>query len=286
MSTPPKPEKPSTYFVQDRSNQDEMYRLQGQDQLLTTGMGGVLPEQPDLTRFRTILDVGCGTGAWLIEVAKTIPTCTRLVGVDVSRTFTDYARAQAEAAGVSDRVEFHTMDALLMLNFPDHTFDLVNQRFVAGWVRTWEWPKLLSEHRRVGRRDGIVRITEPDLGWKCNSPALTRLIDLYLQAFHQAGHLFAPTANGVASELARLLHQHQLLEVQTRSTIINYRPDSLQGQSMLEDIKVVYRTGLPFLRKRMRVPDDYEQIYQNMLVEVQLPDFQATWNVLTAWGTI
>jgi ubiquinone/menaquinone biosynthesis C-methylase UbiE len=284
MSTPSKPEKPSTYFVQDRSNQDEMHRLQGQDQLLTTGMGGVLPEQPDLTRFRTILDVGCGTGGWLIEVAKTIPTCTRLVGVDVSRTFTDYARAQAEAAGVSDRVEFRTMDALLMLNFPDHSFDLVNHRLASGWIRTWEWPKLLSEYRRVSRRDGIVRITEPEVAWESNSPALSRIVELYIQAFYQAGHLFTPTANGVNGELARLLSLHGLLEVQTRSCAIEYRAGTPGGQRMFEDARVVYRTALPFLRKWMRVPEDYEQTYQQMLVEMQQPDFVETWNVLTAWG--
>ena len=33
------------------------------------------------------------------------------------------------------------------------------------------------------------------------------------------------------------------------------------------------------------VPDDYEEIYQQMLTEMQQPDFVATWTLLTAWGT-
>src|SRR5579883_1183831 len=142
-------EHPSTYFVEDRENKEELKRLQAQDQLLTGSMGGVLPEQPDPGSFQRVLDVGCGTGGWLIEVARTYPTMTHLVGVDVSRTMVAYARERARAEGVDDRVEFRVMDALRMLEFPDQTFDLVNQRLGQGYLRTWEWSKLLQEYQRV-----------------------------------------------------------------------------------------------------------------------------------------
>jgi SAM-dependent methyltransferase len=115
---PRKARKTGTYFVQNRSNWEELHRLHIQNHLLTTGMGGVLPEQPYLTLFRNTLDVGCGTGAWLIEVAKALLTSTRLIGGDASSIFIDSAQDQAEAAGVSDWVEFHTMDAFHRLKVP------------------------------------------------------------------------------------------------------------------------------------------------------------------------
>ena len=287
MSTPPIPEKPGTYFVQDhRSNQEEMRRLLTQNQLLTAGMGGVLPEQSDLSRFRSVLDVGCGTGGWLIEVAKTIPSSTKLVGVDVNHTFIDYARAQAEEAGVSNRVEFRIMDALHILEFPDNSFDLINHRFASSWLRTWDWPGILQEYQRVGRRGGVVRVTEPGIAWEGNSPALSSLTELSRQALYKAGHLFAPARDGITSELAHLLDQHGLQAVQTRSNVIEYRAESPEGQSFLEDIRLIYRTGLPFLRKWTRVPENHEQNYQQMLNEMQQPDFVATWTLLTAWGKV
>src|SRR5262245_25036644 len=112
LSQLPRREHPSTYFVQDRSNVDELTRLRIQDQMVTASMGGVLPEQPDPSRFQRVLDVGCGTGGWLIEVAKTYPSIKELVGVDISGKMLEAASQLAQAEGVADRVTFRHMDAL------------------------------------------------------------------------------------------------------------------------------------------------------------------------------
>jgi ubiquinone/menaquinone biosynthesis C-methylase UbiE len=286
ISPEPKREQLSTYFVEDRSNQDELDRLQIQDHLLTVGMGGVLPEQPDPTAFPRVLDVGCGTGDWLIELAKTIPTCSLLIGVDASLKFVEYARAQAAAAQVSDRVEFHVADALRMLEFPDSYFNLVNHRLASSWLRTWDWRKLLQEYQRVCRPGSVVRVTETEWMIESTSPALLRLTELLLQAFHQAGNLFTPTRDGITSKLAHLLDQHGLQQIQTRNYTLEYRAGTPEWHYYFENYKLGFRTGLPFLRKWTRVPDDYEEIYQQMLSEMQQPSFVAIQGLLTAWGRV
>ena len=45
--TGPQKEHPSAYFVQDRSNLEEMARLSIQDKMLNTMMGGVLDDTVD-----------------------------------------------------------------------------------------------------------------------------------------------------------------------------------------------------------------------------------------------
>ncbi|HEY0756875.1 MAG TPA: class I SAM-dependent methyltransferase [Ktedonobacteraceae bacterium] len=284
MSDEPKQEHPSTYFVQDRSNKEEMNRLRVFDRTLNTVMGGVLPEQASRDPFGTVLDIGCGTGGWLIELAKTTPTCTWLVGVDVSRAFVEEANIQAQAAGVSDRVKFQTMDALRMLEFPRNSFDLVNQRSGVSWLRTWDWPKLLHECQRVCRPGGVVRITEPEVVIKSKAPAFSRLQGLWLQAFFQAGHLFTPSSDGLTKELARLQERHGLQAVQTRAHIIEYRANTPELHFVVENNKLFFRTILPFLQKWTHVPENYDALYQEMLSEMQQPDFAATAGLLTAWG--
>jgi len=174
----PRREYPSTYFLRDRASLDEMTRLDIQNELITDGMGGVLPEQPNPTSFKRILDVACGTGGWLIQAAKTYPNLTRLVGIDVNAHLIDHARARAQAEQVSDRVDFQVMDALLILEFPKGYFDLVNLRSATSFMRTWNWPKMLSEMQRVARPGGVIRITEA-LRMHSNSPAVIRLMALF-----------------------------------------------------------------------------------------------------------
>ena len=123
--TEPLKEAESTYFVQDRSILDEMKRLDIQDKMLNIQMGGVLPELADPTTLRRVLDVGCGTGYWLMETARAYPTIERLYGGDISGKIIAYARTQAESVGLAQRVQFQTMDALRILEFPASYFDLV-----------------------------------------------------------------------------------------------------------------------------------------------------------------
>jgi ubiquinone/menaquinone biosynthesis C-methylase UbiE len=282
---PAKPrELAGTYFVEDRSNQEELARLRIQDNMLTRCMGGVLPEQIDPTNMKRVLDVGCGTGGWLIELAKTYPSISLLVGADISSRMVNYARAQAEAEGVSDRVEFHVMDALRMLEFPDGYFDLVNQRFGSSYLRTWDWPKLIDEFRRVTRLDGIIRFTESDMV-SSNTEAFMKLHDLGIEVFFNSGHLFTREIESIMENLPRLLERYGVKNVQTRAYRLEFPAGTPEGNIFAEDMRYFFRVLVPFLRRWTKVPSDYEATYQQVLAELQRPDFVGKWNLLAAWGT-
>ena len=277
-------EHESTYVVQDRSNVEEMTRLSIQDKMLTKGQGGVLEDVADPQLLQRVLDVGCGTGGWLMETAKTYPTIKMLVGVDISLKMVKYAQAQAESLGLGERVQFRTMDALRALDFREGFFDLINQRLGASWLRTWEWKKILLEYQRVARADGIIRITESDAWSGGNSPALTKLCNLILEAGYHSGLFFHSRRDGVTSELPRLMTQHGFRHVQTRVHTLVYRAGTNAHQSFYEDMFYAFRVALPFLQKWTNVPKDYQEIYQQALKEMQQPDFVVTWNMLTVWG--
>lgn len=277
-------EHPSTYFVQDRSSRDEMARLEVQDKMLTVGMGGVLPGLTDYSHLRRVLDVGCGTGGWLMEMARTYPGIERLVGADVSSKMLTYASTRAEAECLYDRVRFQTMDALRILEFSPGYFDLVNQRLGASWVRTWEWTKLLSEYQRVTRPGGIIRITEMNACIESNSPALTKINNIVLETSYRSGRLFTPCSDGITRELAHLMVQHGIRDVQTRVHTVICRAGTVEGESFYEDMAYGLRGSLPFLQKWTNVPSNYSELCKQVLEEMQQPDFVATWTLLTAWG--
>ena len=282
----------STYFV-DRSNQEEWARLAVQDQMITEGMGGPLPEQPATLELKRVLDVSCGPGGWLIQIAKRYPDIPQLIGIDVNADLLNYAREQARIEGVSDRVEFHVMDALLILEFPKQYFDLVNARFITSYMRTWNWAKLIDEMRRITRIGGTIRLTEIEQV-HTNIPAPIRLTETLSDALYNAGHLFSPGKTeglysqgtlGVARDLSRLLAQYGVENIQTRSSHLEFPHGTPQGHHFAEDLRLGFRTFVPFMRKWSRVPENYDQLYEEMLTGIEQPDFTGAWDLLTAWGT-
>ena len=280
---PRKSELQSTYFVQDRRKKEEFTRLTIQDHMITTSMGGVLPEQPDPTIFHHALDVACGTGGWAIEAAKVYPSMS-LVGIDISERMIHYARELAKTEQVSDHVEFHVMDALYTLEFAPASFDLVNLRLGVSFVRTWDWPNLVEEFKRITRQGGIIRLTECDAA-ESNSPSQRRFADLLHQALYNAGNCFRPQHDGLTSELAPLLIRHGLGNVQTQEHILTYRAGTPESRLFAEDTQYLFQMLRPFIQKWTRLPEDYDALYHQALTEMQQADFVATWKFVTAWGS-
>lgn len=285
MATPnePRREHPSTYVVQDRSSEEELSRLRLQDELITDSMGGVLSEQPNASSFRSVLDVGCGSGNWALAVARTYPEMS-VAGVDISGRMIEFARAQATEQGVSDRVEFRVMDALRMLEFPNNSFDLVNLRFGVSWMRKWDWPKLISEFQRISRPGGVIRVTELQVVQESSSPAFTQLQEMLQCALFRAGHLFEQETTGLTAHLVPLLTQHSVQQVQTKAYSLEYRAGTPQGQAYYEGWMYALRTFRPFLQKWGCLSANYDEIRQQALDEMQRSDFHVTTPMLTAWG--
>lgn len=278
-----KKEQPSTYFVQDRQNKLELARLTVQDRMVTALMGSVLPEQTDASRFRRVLDVGSGSGSWAIEAAQAHPEMT-LIGVDISQRMVQYAREQAVLQRVDDRVEFHTMDALRKLEFPDDYFDLVNLRFGVSFMRTWDWYNLLNEMIRITRSGGTIRLTDNEIVHESNSPALTRFFEIIRHALFSAGHLFEEENTGLTAHLADMLARHGCRQVQTQRFALEFRGGTANAEAYYDDAAHVGQTLRPFIQKWGGLPDDYDGVYQQTLADIRRQDFQNTWYFLTTWG--
>ena len=284
MSTFPKNQPYfGTYFVQEQQNKEELLRLVGQDRNVTASMGGIFPEQADPSAFRHVLDIACGPGGWVIEAARTYPEMS-LVGIDLNQHFLAYAHEQAVAHHVDDRIEFHMMDALGILAFPDASFDLVNLRFSISFVRTWDWPRLIGEMQRVVRPGGVIRLTDEEVIHQSTSRGAMQFCDMLLCALFRSGHLFTQESSGLTAHLAPLLGQYGCQKVQTRNHALQYRAGTPEGLAYAKNGEYVLRTFRPFLQKWGCMSEQYDAIYQQTLEEIQRPDFHATWHLLTAWG--
>ena len=68
---------------------------------------------------KTVLDIGCGSGPYVVETAKR--GCKKVVGLDMAEGMLDLARQRAEKAGLIDRCEF--IQGIFPENAPPEMFD-------------------------------------------------------------------------------------------------------------------------------------------------------------------
>ena len=95
-----------------------------------------------------VLDVGCGTGS-LAETVTRITGASKIVGVDPSKSFIDFARTHKAAA----RVTFELGDAQ-SLPYPDASFDRCLALLILNFIP--DVPKAAAEMRRVTRGGGVM----------------------------------------------------------------------------------------------------------------------------------
>lgn len=107
------------------------------------------------------LDVGCGSGALAIAVAKRNPQGT-VTGID--RWGAEYAsfskklcEDNARSEGVAERTDFAQGDAL-KLDFQDGTFDAVTSNYVYHNIPSRDRQAILMETLRVLKRGGTFAI--------------------------------------------------------------------------------------------------------------------------------
>ncbi len=279
-----KNEQPTTYFVQDRQNKNELFRLAIQDQIITQKMGGIFPEQDDPASIQRVLDIGCGTGSWIIEAAQTYPTMS-LVGIDISPRMIEYAQKIANAQSISDRVKFQVMDALNPLEFPTESFDLVNIRLGSSFMRTWDWPRLILEMLRITRPGGVIRIMESGVISDNENGEHIHLHRMFICALFRAGHLFEEESTGLTQRLPDLLKQLGVQNVQSRDYELVYQAGTEAGESYYENFRHLFQILRPFLDKWGCAPEEYDAIYREALSEIQYPQFCAHWHFLCTWGT-
>jgi SAM-dependent methyltransferase len=90
------------------------------------GFEDVLVSEARDAHARSILDVGCGTGATTLALARAMDADTRCVGIDLSAPMIEVARTRAARAG--SRAEFVAADAS-SVDFGAARFDLFVSRF-------------------------------------------------------------------------------------------------------------------------------------------------------------
>lgn len=120
--------------------------------------GLLLPLEVDLTNVWTMLDVACGSGQWVRDMATWSPDMT-IVGIDRQAEVIEQARYLSDLWRLSN-ASFLIGEMQRMTAIEDESFDLVHARFLGPAVAPLAWPLILRECLRVCRVGGTFVWTE------------------------------------------------------------------------------------------------------------------------------
>ncbi len=274
----------NTYVV-DTESPVEMARLIDLDRLITQGMGGPLAGLPTKT-LHNVLDVACGPGSWVLDVAFALPD-TEVAGIDISQIMIDYANARARSQQLSN-ASFGIMNILNPLDFADASFDLVNARFLVAALQRHKWQPFLQECTRLLHPGGILRLTELQDYGVTTSPAYERFMALTAQGLYQQGYGFSVDGRtfDVSQVLPHFLRQAGYQQVQHAAYAIEVSAgthawqDFYQNALALGSLAPRLLTGAGVISA-----SDFQQLHQQILIELQQEDFCGMWHYMSVWGT-
>jgi ubiquinone/menaquinone biosynthesis C-methylase UbiE len=137
-------------------NEREVQRLNGQHFAIQAELGGNFAAP--LVGPTAILDVGCGTGRWAMEMAVTFPQA-QVVGLDIIPP--DPTGSLGLGIDVlPSNATFMQADATQPLPFADASFDYVHLCMLYAVIPVASWVDLVRECIRVVRPGGWVESVE------------------------------------------------------------------------------------------------------------------------------
>ena len=143
-------------------NYTEQDRLVAQHYLLRMMFGGVDYNAPvsldNSNSFGAksnivVLDVGCGPGAWTMEMATAFPKAT-FIGIDKDEFFPHDIKPK------NCHFRQYTILEDGTLPFPDNSFDFIYQRDFNWALTTDMWTRLINEYMRILKPGGWIELVE------------------------------------------------------------------------------------------------------------------------------
>lgn len=275
----------NTYVV-NAEDPAEMARIINLSRLLTKAMGGPLAGIPNLPEGAKVVDLACGPGGWVLDVAFARPD-VEIAGVDISKIMIDYAKACLRSQHLT-YASFGVMDITQPLEFSDNTFDLVNARYLIGVLRREHWDPFLDEVARILKPGGLLRLTEPtEPVGLTSSKAYQELCRLVSQTFWRVGYGFGVDGYNILTStfLPRLCRKHGFEQVHHMAHALEFSADCEAWQEMYNNMTVGRsQADLFFGKQEMVTKEEIDRLYSQTYLDWHSPDFCGMWHMISVFG--
>jgi len=220
-------------FFQDKEN-SEHYVLK-----LALDNNHLSPIKDQLKEGIRVLDVGCSSGQWILDMASEYPK-SMFVGVDKAPIFPkEYPK----------NVEFIQSDTLEGLPFDDNTFDFIFQRKMLMSYLKKDWDYVIAEERRILRPGGYMEFSESTSDVYRPGEMTAKLFEGIVRVIVDSGY-----DNSIGPELPDHLMSAGLTNIYSKCISVPLGWSGPVGELFKEDLRLAFQHTAGRIAKAMDWP--------------------------------
>ncbi|KAI7903829.1 S-adenosyl-L-methionine-dependent methyltransferase [Cokeromyces recurvatus] len=217
-----------------------------------------------------ILDVGCGPGTWIMDVATEFPT-SECIGLDMCDVFPTNIRPK--------NVSFQIGNVLLnRLPFEDNTFDMVYLRLFILAFRSHEWIPVLKEILRVLKPGGCFLSLEACMfedGNDFTKCFINNFIKTMLKREQE------PFIANKMKDFMKLAGFDAVKSI--KKNVYLGRPDQV-NREFLWDLRTLVKSIQPFFAEQAQISDEkYPQYLDDLITNCQKQP-ECIWPMISTLG--
>lgn len=284
MTQPSHVPSPQPIRVAGRGNEIHLNALL-HSYLLQVQGGRLHPEHIPINTMKSVLDLGCGAGEWIFDLAKRYPKL-RIYGLDSNEEALHQAKVRRNTSSLR-QVELRRIDLLHELPVPDASVDFVHMRCFAHSIKPQAWPSMLRECVRVLRPHGWLNSVELEL-CEISSPACLTIHRSMLQARANLGRTLDETGStlGVAQRLYGMLLDAGLHEVgyDVFTIDLGVLGGSTAHLFLSEIVQQAFIVKPLVVQQGILKSEEFDALVEQAHIELQSPDLCGWAILLSAYG--
>ncbi|RIA87694.1 S-adenosyl-L-methionine-dependent methyltransferase [Glomus cerebriforme] len=204
-----------------------------------------------------VLDIGCGPGTWVLEMASDYPR-SNIMGIDIAPIFPSEIKPM--------NAEFKIQNITHRLPFDDNSFDYIHMRLMLAVLQEEEWKNIvLPELFRILKPGGYIESQEFDFRIVNQGPCMKKLAEGFILCCN------AKNINPIiCPRIPGYLHENGFVSVNVLKNTAYYGSSSGRfGKLALEDFVSVFNAlKIPISSIFEMSEDEYQSLLDNLQEEV------------------
>ncbi|RKP05322.1 S-adenosyl-L-methionine-dependent methyltransferase [Thamnocephalis sphaerospora] len=210
-----------------------------------------------LSNPRRVLDIGTGSGVWMLEMAAEFPSC-EFTGIDIAPL--------QPATVLPQNCKFEIANVLEGLSYADGYFDCVRHSLLVAAIPKEKWLPYVKECARVCASGGWVEMIEADCRGQGGGPVSEKLADMIVRALQTRG-----LSPDTGSKVDRLMCEAGLVDVKATHVKIPVGSwGGTAGELFAKNARMANAILIPLLANTLGISrEEMEQLAQQGEEEIE-----------------